>query len=479
MTTQQTSRADFNGRSWKCSPLLWGGALSVAFYSTLPFLVAEGSAMDELFCGHPLAYTATCLFWAGIAGLTVKLLRLPGQKKAFVNSFEAAEGFRAEESAVRIESQIAALPKSQRETWTVSRLADLCSFVKSRKSTSGLNSHLEYLAEFAGEQMHHSYAFVRTVTWAVPIIGFLGTVVGITQAIKHLDPQQLTQSFDLVANGLSVAFGTTALALGLSLVLVFGAYLVEKLERSTLAEIEMLAVSWMTELFPADAGSGSTLADAEAQAAAQLLDQTEVMIRRQTENWEHAVEQLRSRWVESFEQHQVDLASSLRSGVEATLHSHSQQLSEAREVLIEGVRETGEQTTRSLLLAHETHEQRSKEIVEQNSGMLAEVRTELSAAREEQHSQLKILSGSFERLSTEWETQLENWASSVATQVEAQQQLAAAWTQLAGGQDRLASVEQTLAENLQVAQAADSLNETLHSLNAAVHMLTARVRPAA
>ncbi|MDA0587791.1 MAG: MotA/TolQ/ExbB proton channel family protein [Planctomycetota bacterium] len=479
MTNQQTSRADFNGRGWKCSPLLWGSVLSVAFYSLLPFVVAGGSPMDELFCGHPLAYTATCLFWAGIAGLAVKLLRLPSQKKAFNNSFEAAEGFAAEESAVRLQSQIASLPAPQRQTWAVSRLADLCSFVKSRKSTSGLNSHLEYLAEFAGEQMHHSYAFVRTVTWAVPIIGFLGTVVGITQAIKHLDPQKLTQSFDLVANGLSVAFGTTALALGLSLVLVFGAYLVEKLERSTLAEIEMLAVSWMTELFPAAGGSGSTLAEAEAQAAAQLLEQTEVMIRRQTENWEHAVEQLRSRWVDSFEQHQIELASSLRSGVDATLDNHGRQLAEAREVLIEGVRETGEQTARSLQLAHETHEQRSQEIVDQNSGMLAAVRSELSAAREEQHTQLRILSGSFERHSTEWESRLENWATSIATQVEAQQQLAAAWSKLAGGQEQLVSVEKTLAENLQVAQAADSLNETLHSLNAAVHILTARVRPAA
>ena len=241
----------------------------------------------------------------------------------------------------------------------------------------------------------------------------------------------------------------------------------------------MLAVGWMAELFPADAGSGSTLADAEAQAAAQLLEQTEVMIRRQTENWEHAVEQLLSRWVESSEQHQVELASSLRSGVEATLDSHGRQLAEAREVLIEGVRETGEQTARSLQLAHESHEQRSQELVAQNSGMFAEVRSELTFAREQQNSQLQILSGSFGQLSTEWERQLENWATSMATQVEAQQQLAAAWSKLAGGQEQLVSVEKTLAENLQVAQAADSLNETLHSLNAAVHILTARVRPAA
>lgn len=468
MTTQQTSRADFNGRGWKCSPILWGSVLAVTFYSLLPFVSARGSALSELFCGHPLAYAATGLFWAGIAGLTIKLLRLPGQRRTLGESFETADGFRAEESAARLETQIASLPDSRQRTWTVSRLTDLCTFVRSRKSTTGLSGHLEYLAEFAGEQMHHSYAFVRTVTWAVPIIGFLGTVVGITQAIQHLDPQQLTTSFDLVAQGLSIAFGTTALALGLSLVLVFGAYLVERLERSVLADIEMLAVGWMTELFPADAASGSSLADAEAQAAALLLEQTELMIRRQTENWEHAVEQLRSRWVDSFDQHQTQLDESLRTGLAATLDGHSRQLAESREVLIEGLRHVSDETSRSLRIAHENHEQHSAALLQQNTGMLAAVQDELASSREQQQLQMQT-----------WKQELENQASSAAAHVEAQRQLANAWSQLAGGQQQLVTVEQKLAENLQIAHAAESLNETLHSLNAAVHLLTARVRPAA
>ena len=468
MATQQASRADFNGRGWKCSPVLWGGALAVGFYLLLPLGVEEGSSLDELFCGHPLAYAATTLFWMGIAGLAIKMLRLPGQKRGLAPTFDSAEGFQAEESATRLEAQLASLPDKARKTWAVSRLADLCSFVCSRKSTSGLSGHLEYLAEFSGEQLHNSYAFVRTITWAVPIIGFLGTVVGITQAIQHLDPQQLTQSFDLVAKGLSVAFGTTALALGLSLVLVFGMYLVERLERSVLAEIEMLAVGWLTELFPAESDTVNPLAEAEAQAATLLLEQTEEMIHRQTDNWEQSVEQLRSRWVESFERHQTALDESLQSGLKATLESHGRQLSEAREVLVEGVRSSGEQVVRSLAMAQEKHQQLSSELTEQNARVLSAVQSELASARDH-HRQF----------STEWQQQLQDWQSSMAGQTEAQQQLALSWAKLAGDQNQLAAVEAKLAENLQVAQAADSLNETLHSLNAAVHLLTARARPAA
>lgn len=458
---------------------MWGIILAVGFYTVLPVGVEDGSSLDELFCGHPLAYAATSLFWMGIAGLAIKLLRLPGQKRTLEQVFEPADGYQPEESATRLDAQLASLSAEKRHTWAMSRLADLCTFVRSRKSTSGLSGHLEYLAEFSGEQLHNSYAFVRTVTWAVPIIGFLGTVVGITQAIQHLDPQQLTQSFDLVAKGLSVAFGTTALALGLSLVLVFGMYLVERLERGVLADIEMLAVGWMTELFPAAATPGNPIAEAEAQAAEMLLKQTEEMIRRQTSSWEHSVEQLRARWVESFAQHQASLDESLKSGLESTLSSHGRQLAESRELLVEGVKHSGEEVARSLALAHEQHEQRTAELTDQNSRVLTAVQAELAASREQQQQQLQSLGGAFERMTSEWERQLASWSTSVSAQSEAQQRLASAWEKLAGDQNQLMTVEAKLAENLQVAQAADSLNETLHSLNAAVHLLTARVRPAA
>jgi len=245
-------------------------------------------------------------------------------------------------------------------------------------------------------------------------------------------------------------------------------YLVERLERSVLAEIEMLAVGWLTELFPAESDTGNPLAEAEAQAATLLLEQTEEMIRRQTDNWEQSVEQLRSRWVESFERHQTALDESLQSGLEATLESHGRQLSEAREVLVEGVRSSGEQVVRSLAMAQEKHQQLSSELTEQNARVLSAVQSELASARDH-HRQF----------STEWQQQLQAWQSSMAGQTEAQQQLALSWAKLAGDQNQLAAVEAKLAENLQVAQAADSLNETLHSLNAAVHLLTARARPAA
>ena len=66
------------------------------------------------------------------------------------------------------------------------------------------------LADQAAERLHESYSLVRTITWAVPILGFLGTVVGITMAIANVTPEQLDTSLGEVTDGLAVAFDTTA-----------------------------------------------------------------------------------------------------------------------------------------------------------------------------------------------------------------------------------------------------------------------------
>ena len=76
---------------------------------------------------------------------------------------------------------------------------------RQRQSHQSLEEHLRYLAERAADRLHASYALVRTVTWAVPILGFLGTVIGITMAIANISPSELQSSLTDVISGLSIS----------------------------------------------------------------------------------------------------------------------------------------------------------------------------------------------------------------------------------------------------------------------------------
>lgn len=309
----------FGGRIMR-SPLLWGAAASFGFYQVLPTVPGFESSLRTLFCGHPLAYATTSLFWVGMAGLALKATGIRRELEATAPGMQAeAMPAGPEATAEQLEATLDRLPEANQGTMSIDRLRAIARFVRGRKSTEGLDSHLSYLAEFAGEQLHNSYGLVRTITWAVPILGFLGTVVGITVAIQNLDPAKLETSFGEVSLGLGVAFGTTALALGLSLVLVFGTYLVEKLERSVLAKVEMLALELATDLFPPESKSGNPLLDAQGESARRLLEQSDTLISRQVAMWEQSLETLRGRWNESLERQQSRLEESLATAAHQAL----------------------------------------------------------------------------------------------------------------------------------------------------------------
>ena len=308
------------------SPVLWGAFGAGVFYLVLPRTVIWTETLQTQFCGHPLAYAATCLFWVGAAALAIKLWQIPSERAALSLSLPSNQPRESASDAVsRLDKSIGSMEPKSRRTLAMQRLIGMCDYVRGRKSVEGLDSHVAYLGEFSGEQIHNSYGLVRTITWAVPILGFLGTVVGITQAIENLDPAKLESSFGLVSQGLGVAFGTTALALGLSLVLVFMAYIVEKHERVLIGDVEMLSIGWLTRLFP-PAEKQSPLADAEAEAASTLMFETESLIQRQTAMWEQSIDTLRSQWMTTCEKQQTQLSDSLTSGVDSSLNTHRELL---------------------------------------------------------------------------------------------------------------------------------------------------------
>ncbi len=71
------------------------------------------------------------------------------------------------------------------------------------------------------DQMESSYALIRGFVWAIPVLGFIGTVLGLSQAIgsfgtvliKNEGLEYLKTSLQEITSGLAVAFDTTLIAL--------------------------------------------------------------------------------------------------------------------------------------------------------------------------------------------------------------------------------------------------------------------------
>jgi biopolymer transport protein ExbB/TolQ len=80
----------------------------------------------------------------------------------------------------------------------------------------------ESQADSDASSVDSSYTVVRALIWTIPIFGFIGTVVGLSQAIGEFsgvlraggsDPSAIREKLLDVTNGLSTAFETTLVAL--------------------------------------------------------------------------------------------------------------------------------------------------------------------------------------------------------------------------------------------------------------------------
>jgi biopolymer transport protein ExbB/TolQ len=101
--------------------------------------------------------------------------------------------------------------------------------------------------EAALDTMHISYAPIRVFLWTIPILGFIGTVMGVSDAIGEFgnfikggqtDITQIKSALTKVTSGLSVAFDTTYVALVLTVFLMIIASAVEKSEREQLDTLD-------------------------------------------------------------------------------------------------------------------------------------------------------------------------------------------------------------------------------------------------
>ncbi|XFA71997.1 MotA/TolQ/ExbB proton channel family protein [Thermosynechococcaceae cyanobacterium Okahandja] len=98
----------------------------------------------------------------------------------------------------------------------------------------------------AAAAMDASYTIPRVLVWAIPLLGFIGTVVGISQAVSGFssfldtaqDVNQIKEGIGSVTTGLAVAFDTTLVALVLSVFVMIPLVAVERWEAKFLLQID-------------------------------------------------------------------------------------------------------------------------------------------------------------------------------------------------------------------------------------------------
>lgn len=161
------------------------------------------------------------LFWA-LAMIGHKALRLRRERALLDRDLvPVPDGMRILPEDVReYARQVQALPPGQREGLLPrSVLAALHRFGATR-SIADASASAREVCEGEADRLDSELSLLRYIAWAIPAIGFIGTVRGIGDALGQAH-RAMQGDLAGVTQGLGTAFNSTLIALLLSLVLMF------------------------------------------------------------------------------------------------------------------------------------------------------------------------------------------------------------------------------------------------------------------
>lgn len=311
------------------SPILWGILASIAFFSPFEAGVIRSPFVARYFTGHPVEYTETVMFFIGLAFLTLRALEIISQYQGLssIQLTPVPEEGQSIDDCPALLGHLERLPIRYQGTYLVRRLRDGLEYIWRRGATEGLDDQLKYLSDQDSGRMHADYGLLRLVVWAIPILGFLGTVIGITMAIANLAPDALEKSLPQVTSGLGVAFDTTALALALSIVLMFIQHYVDRAESNLLAEVDRRAEAELIGRFEYAVAEPQNDATALRVVGEQLIQASAQSLDRQMELWRRSVELAATQWNRMTETAAKQLNDVLSAALAESLQQHAGQLS--------------------------------------------------------------------------------------------------------------------------------------------------------
>lgn len=217
--------------------------LTLAFYAILiPF---DGRWVADMFTKRgPTPYAIVFFSWWAVAILFVKWFKLRLQRRAldFHVMPEDPSFILSANTVDPVLSRIYATVDDPRNFILFNRIVVALSNLRNLGQVTEVDAILRSQAEQDESTVETSYALVQGFVWAIPVLGFIGTVLGLSEAIGQFsgvlgaasDVEKISQSLKGVTAGLATAFETTLEALVAALFIQLGITLSRKNEEEFL-----------------------------------------------------------------------------------------------------------------------------------------------------------------------------------------------------------------------------------------------------
>ena len=161
------------------------------------------------------------MFWA-LAIMTYKSVGIVHERRLLdVDLIPIAEGMRIlPEDTREFARQVQGLPEDKQRMVLPRALLNALQRFASTRNIQDVASSTHTIFESEADRLESELAMIRYISWAIPSIGFIGTVRGIGEALAQAD-KAVQGDIAGVTQSLGVAFNSTFIALLISIFLMF------------------------------------------------------------------------------------------------------------------------------------------------------------------------------------------------------------------------------------------------------------------
>ncbi|MEX0643397.1 MAG: MotA/TolQ/ExbB proton channel family protein [Pirellulales bacterium] len=493
-------------------PLVWGGVSCLGYYALLTNGIINSPRLLQYTFGSKIEIAEMAVFFIGAAVIVIRLLQLTPQFGALNRQLieVAPEHGQRVEDCGRLLEQLGRLPQRLRHTYIARRLSNAVTFVQRKGTADAVEPHLRHLEELDFVQIQSSYSLLRVIIWVTPILGFLGTVVGITiavanldpQAVAGLDPQTLEVSMSKVTDGLGGAFDSTATALVLTTILMFAMTGVKHVEDRLLARVDDRASAELIGRFKESAVENDPNVAVVRRMSEQVIEACEALAARQAEAWRSAIDATHQQWADVTVATGTIVRDSLSSSIKENLDLHARLLNDgvqkhadrlstsaalhgdkldrSAQENVQRLREGLERLADLLVEALHRHGEvltaSEKELAEENRRHLTQVENALSDSMVVAADRQEQLIGRSESLLKEMQLALVEAAGTTVRQQEQLVKQSDVLLRVVDATGQIRKLEEALNGNLSALQRGYNFEEITESLTAAIGLLNTRLR---
>jgi biopolymer transport protein ExbB/TolQ len=161
------------------------------------------------------------MFWA-LAIMGYKTVNILDERKLLdVDLVLVAEGMRVlPEDTREFARQVQALPAENQRMLLPRALLNALQRFSSTRNIQDVATSTHTICESEADKLESELAMIRYISWAIPSIGFIGTVRGIGEALAQAD-KAVQGDIAGVTQSLGIAFNSTFIALLISIFLMF------------------------------------------------------------------------------------------------------------------------------------------------------------------------------------------------------------------------------------------------------------------